>query len=42
MGEDTEKPLLDALADQHIDGPAEILEDKNIRVQLEECLQNLK
>lgn len=41
MGEDTEKPLLDALADQHIDGPAEILEDKNIRIQLEECLQTL-
>lgn len=41
MGDDTEKPLLDALSDQHIDGPAEILEDKNIRLQLEECLQIL-
>lgn len=41
MGEDTEKPLLDALSDQHIDGPAEILADKNIRMQLEECLQIL-
>ena len=41
MGDDTEKPLLDALADQHIDGPAEILADKNIRMQLEECLQTL-
>ena len=41
MGEDTEKPLLDALADHQIDGPAEILEDKNIKGQLEECLQML-
>ena len=41
MGDDTEKPLLDALANQHTDGPAELLEDKNIKIQLEECLQIL-
>jgi len=41
MGDDTEKPLLDALADQQIDGPAEILEDKSMRLQLEECMQKL-
>jgi len=38
MGDDTEKPLLEALADQQSDGPAEILEDNNIRKQLDECL----
>lgn len=41
MGDDTEKPLLEALADQQNDGPAEILEDNNIRAQLDECLQLL-
>lgn len=41
MGEDTEKPLLEALADQQNEGPAEILEDNNIRAQLDECLQML-
>lgn len=41
MGDDTEKPLLEALADQQNDGPAEILEDSNIRAQLDECLQLL-
>lgn len=41
MGDDTEKPLLEALADQQNDGPAEILEDNNIRSQLDECLQLL-
>lgn len=41
MGDDTDKPLLDALADHQIDGPAEILEDKSMRLQLEECLQRL-
>ena len=38
MGEDTEKPLLEALTDQNAEGPAEILEDKNLQHQLEECL----
>jgi len=38
MGDDTEKPLLEALADNNSDGPAEILEDKNMRDQLEDCL----
>lgn len=41
MGDDTEKPLLEALADQQNDGPAEILEDNNIRAQLDECLHML-
>ena len=41
MGDDTEKPLLEALADQQNDGPAEILEDNNIRAQLDECLHLL-
>jgi RNA polymerase nonessential primary-like sigma factor len=41
MGDDTEKPLLEALADHNSDGPAQILEDKNIRSQLEECLGQL-
>lgn len=41
MGDDTEKPLLEALADHQNDGPAEILEDNNIRAQLDECLHLL-
>lgn len=41
MGEDTEKPLLEALADQNAEGPAEILEDRNMTSQLEECLSLL-
>lgn len=41
MGEDTEKPLLDALTDNQNDGPAKIMEDNNICGQLEECLQML-
>lgn len=41
MGDDTEKPLLEALADQNAEGPAEILEDKNMRNQLEDCLSML-
>jgi len=41
MGDDTEKPLLEALADQQNEGPAEILEDNNIRAQLDECLRLL-
>lgn len=41
MGDDTEKPLLEALADNKIDGPAEILEDKNLKNQLIECLNVL-
>lgn len=38
MGDDTEKPLLEALADHQNEGPAEILEEKNMRHRLEECL----
>lgn len=41
MGDDTEKPLLEALADNTNDGPAEILEDSNMNNQLEECLSML-
>lgn len=41
MGDDTEKPLLEALADHNSEGPAEILEDKNMRGQLEDCLSLL-
>ena len=41
MGDDTEKPLLDALADHNSDGPAEILEDRNMKNQLEDCLSQL-
>jgi RNA polymerase nonessential primary-like sigma factor len=41
MGDDTEKPLLEALADHQNDGPAEILEDNNLRAQLDECLHIL-
>ena len=41
MGDDTEKPLLEALADINAEGPAEILEDKNMKNQLEECLSLL-
>lgn len=41
MGDDTEKPLLEALADHNSDGPAEILEDSSIRSQLEACLSML-
>lgn len=41
MGDDTEKPLLEALADHQSDGPAEILEDNNIRAQLDQCLHIL-
>jgi len=41
MGDDTEKPLLEALADLNSEGPAEILENKNLRNQLEECLSML-
>ncbi len=38
MGDDTDKPLLEALADHQNEGPAEILEEKNMRNRLEECL----
>lgn len=38
MGDDSEKPLLDALSDLNVDGPAEQLEDKNLKNKLEECL----
>ncbi len=41
MGDDTEKPLLEALADLSSEGPQEILENKNLRNQLEECLSML-
>jgi RNA polymerase nonessential primary-like sigma factor len=41
MGEDTDKPLLEALADQNNHGPAEIIEDRNLKKQLEECLNLL-
>jgi len=41
MGEDTDKPLLEALADQNCHGPAEIIEDGNLKSQLEECLSLL-
>jgi RNA polymerase nonessential primary-like sigma factor len=41
MGEDTEKPLLDALADHSIEGPAEQLEESNVHCKLEECLNLL-
>jgi RNA polymerase nonessential primary-like sigma factor len=41
MGDDTEKPLLEALADHGSDGPAEILEESNMNGQLEECLNLL-
>jgi RNA polymerase nonessential primary-like sigma factor len=41
MGDDTEKPLLEALADQQNDGPAEILENNNMRAQLDQCLHLL-
>ncbi|MBT6206754.1 MAG: RNA polymerase sigma factor RpoS [Francisellaceae bacterium] len=41
MGEDTEKPLLEALADPGNDGPAKILEDDNMKDQLDDCLKLL-
>jgi RNA polymerase nonessential primary-like sigma factor len=41
MGDDTERPLLEALADHNTEGPAKVLEEKNIRNQLEECLSML-
>lgn len=41
MGDDTEKPLLEALADHNADGPAEMLEENNLQFQLEECLSML-
>jgi len=41
MGEDTDKPLLETLADEENTGPAEILEDSTMRMLLEECLDML-
>lgn len=41
MGEDTDRPLLDALSDHNSLGPAETLEDNDITNQLEECLSQL-
>jgi RNA polymerase nonessential primary-like sigma factor len=42
MGDDTEKPLLEALADHNGDGPAEIMEENNLTSQLEDCLACLQ
>ncbi len=41
MGDDTDKPLLDALTNHSEDGPAEILEENNMKAQLGICLQRL-
>jgi RNA polymerase nonessential primary-like sigma factor len=41
MGDDSEKPLLDALTDLNADGPAQQLEDKNLKNKLDECLAML-
>ena len=41
MGEDTDKPLLEALADQNNESPSEILENSNMQGQLEACLSML-
>jgi RNA polymerase nonessential primary-like sigma factor len=41
MSDETEKPLLEALADHNNEGPAQILEDSNIRAQLSICLYKL-
>jgi RNA polymerase nonessential primary-like sigma factor len=41
MGDDTDKPLLEALADSEESGPAETLETRNINEQLDQCLQLL-
>lgn len=41
MGEDSEKPLLDALADHNYNGPSATLAHNNINFQLESCLDKL-
>ena len=41
MGEDTDKPLLEALSDHELNAPALSLEDSNIRAHLEQCLDLL-
>ncbi len=41
MAEDTDKPLLDALADNHSAGPAEAFEDNNLFGTLNNCLSRL-
>ncbi|MFI4938054.1 MAG: RNA polymerase sigma factor RpoS [Candidatus Berkiellales bacterium] len=41
MGEDSEKPLLEALADHGSEEPAEELENNNLYARLNECLESL-
>lgn len=41
MGEESEKPLMDALPDQSSEEPAHELENSNLYNRLNECLQNL-
>lgn len=41
MGEESEKPLMDALADHGCKEPANELENNNLYMRLNECLQNL-
>jgi len=41
MGEESEKPLLEALADNESEEPANELENNNLYTRLNECLQNL-
>lgn len=41
MGEESEKPLMDALADHGTQEPALELENNNLYARLNECLQNL-
>ncbi|MDB6096276.1 MAG: polymerase sigma factor RpoS [Francisellaceae bacterium] len=41
MSDDTEKPLLEALADYDSISPADELSDKNMKVHLEQCLDML-
>jgi RNA polymerase nonessential primary-like sigma factor len=41
MGEESEKPLLEALADSDLSEPAIELENKNLYDRLNDCLQNL-
>jgi len=41
MGEESEKPLMEALADLGTEDPATTLENDNLYAKLENCLQNL-
>jgi RNA polymerase nonessential primary-like sigma factor len=41
IGDDTDKPLLDALSDHHADGPEDELANKGIYMELESCLCQL-